>query len=220
MWSSVSDLARWISFQLREDGGDRKGAQVLAGSTLKEMHTPRYLGDEAWNEAWCISWYARRRGDVIWVQHSGGLHGFITNVCFHPKERVGAIALLNGIGDAAELSMDLATLARDAVRAVPPVIEPPAPLPEAYRSLLGLYLDPHEDVLARLEWRDGKLTMVVPEDSTWRPVLVPTEEEDVFVVEPGVRQSGERVVFNRLPDGRVASMHFAAATMARLDPVV
>jgi CubicO group peptidase (beta-lactamase class C family) len=220
MWSSVSDLARWISFQLREDGGERKGAQVLAGSTLKEMHTPRYLGDEAWTEAWCISWYARRRGDVIWVQHSGGLHGFITNVCFHPKERVGAIALLNGIGDAAELSMDLATLARDAVRAVPAVIEPPAPLPEAYRSLLGLYLDPHEDVLARLEWRDGKLTMVVPEDSTWRPVLVPTEEKDVFVVEPGVRQSGERVVFNRMPDGRVASMHFAAQTMARLDPVV
>jgi CubicO group peptidase (beta-lactamase class C family) len=220
MWSSVSDLARWISFQLREDGGERQGAQVLAGSTLKEMHTPRYLGDEAWTEAFCISWYAKRRGDLIWVQHSGGLHGFITNVCFHPKDRVGAIALLNGIADAAELSMDLATLARDAVRAAPAVIEPPAPLPEAYRSLLGLYLDPHEDVLARLEWRDGKLTMVVPEDSTWRPVLVPTEEKDVFVVEPGVRQSGERVVFNRLPDGRVASMHFAAQTMARLDPVV
>src|SRR5262249_33969619 len=132
MWSSVADLARWVAFQLREDGGERKGAQVLAGSTLKEMHTPRYLGDETWTEAWCISWYARRRGDVVWVQHSGGLHGFITNVCFHPKDRVGAIALINGIGDAAELAMDLATLARDAVRAAPAVIQPPGPLPQGY----------------------------------------------------------------------------------------
>jgi hypothetical protein len=50
------------------------------------------------------------------VQHSGVLHGFTTNVCFDPKEKVGAIALLNGIGDAPALAMDLATIARAAVR--------------------------------------------------------------------------------------------------------
>jgi CubicO group peptidase (beta-lactamase class C family) len=219
MWSSVADLARWISFQFREDGGERSGAQVLSGASLKEMHTPRYLGNAEWTEAWCISWYARRRGDVVWVQHSGGLHGFITNVCFHPKDRVGAIALINGVGDAPELAMDLATIARDAVNAAPVAIEPPAPIPDAYRSLLGLYLDPHEGLIARLEWRDGKLTVVHPDDPTWRPVLAPADETDEFVVEPGVRESGERVVFNRLPDGRVTSMHLAAATLVRLDAV-
>jgi CubicO group peptidase (beta-lactamase class C family) len=220
MWSSVADLARWIALQFREDGGERSGAQVLSGSSLKEMHTPRYLGDATWTEAWCISWYARRRDDVVWVQHSGGLHGFITNVCFHPKDRVGAIALLNGVADAAELSMDLATIARGAVNAEPATIEAPAPLPDAYRSLLGLYLDPHEGVILRLEWRDGKLTVVDPDDSAYRPTLVPGDETDVFVVEPGVRESGERVVFNRVPDGRVSSMFLAAATLVRLDPVV
>jgi hypothetical protein len=155
----------------------------------------------------------------VWVQHSGGLHGFITNVCFHPKDRVGAIALINGVGDAPELAMDLATIARDAVNAAPVAIEPPAPIPDAYRSLLGLYLDPHEGLIARLEWRDGKLTVVHPDDPTWRPVLAPADETDEFVVEPGVRESGERVVFNRLPDRRVASMHLAAATLVRLDAV-
>jgi CubicO group peptidase (beta-lactamase class C family) len=219
MWSSVADLARWISLQFREDGGQRSGAQILAGPSLKEMHTARYLGDAAWTEAWCISWYARRRDDVIWVQHSGGLHGFITNVCFHPKDRVGAIALINGVGDAAELAMDLATIVRDAVNAAPSAIEPPAPLPGAYRSLLGLYLDPHEGLIGRLEWREGKLTFVDPDEPAWRPVFVPTDEADVFLVEPGVRESGERVVFNRLPDGRVASMYFAAATLVRFDAV-
>ena len=35
--------------------------------------------------------------------HSGGLPGYTTNVCFDPREGVGAIALLNGIANAAEL---------------------------------------------------------------------------------------------------------------------
>ena len=35
----------------------------------------------------------------------------------------------------------------------------------------------------------------------------------------GFRESGERVVFNRTPDGRVASVFMAADTWARLDPV-
>ena len=115
LWSCVEDLARWISAQIASgDGG------VLVETSLKEMHTARYLGDETWTEAWCIAWYAARRGEVIWVQHSGGLPGFITNICFDPKERVGAIVLLNGGTDAAELSMDLAGLARDAVRSTAP----------------------------------------------------------------------------------------------------
>src|SRR5207244_4489057 len=61
LWSCVEDLARWLSFQLREDGGLRKDAQVLAGPTLKEMHAARYLGNDEWTEAWGIAWYSVRR---------------------------------------------------------------------------------------------------------------------------------------------------------------
>jgi hypothetical protein len=56
-------------------------------------------------------------------------------------------------------------------------------------------------------------------DPTWRPTLAATEDPDVFVVEPGVRQSGEPAVFRRLEDGRVASLFLAAETWERLDPV-
>ena len=42
---------------------------------------------------------------------------------------------------------------------------------------------------------------------------------DVFVIEPGVRESGDKAVFRRLPDGRVASVFIAAGTWMRLDPV-
>ena len=219
LWSSVEDLARWLSFQLKEDGGSREGAQILAGDNLKEMHKARYLGDDAWTEAFGISWYAVRKGEVIWVQHSGGLHGFTSNICFDPKEQVGAIVLLNGIGDASELSVGLAAIARDAGREAAPPIEPPAAMPIAYRDLLGLYVDEEQAMIARVEWRDGALQIVDPDEESWRPTLLPTEDPDVFVIAPGVRESGERVTFARRGDGRVASMFLAVATMLRFGPV-
>jgi CubicO group peptidase (beta-lactamase class C family) len=219
LWSSVDDLARWLSFQFREDGGAREGAQILAGETLKEMHKARYLGDDAWTEAFGISWYAARKDEVIWVQHAGGLNGFISNICFDPKEKVGAIVLLNGIGDASKLSMELGAIARDAVREAASPIEPPASMPSAYRDLLGLYVDEEQAMIARVEWRDGALRIVDPDEGSWRPTLAPTEDPDVFVVAPGVRESGERVTFTRRADGRVSSMFMAVATMVRFGPV-
>jgi hypothetical protein len=68
------------------------------------MHKPRYLSDEEWSNAWGISWYSASKDDVTWVQHSGGLPGFESNVCFDRGSRVGAIALVNGGADAAELA--------------------------------------------------------------------------------------------------------------------
>jgi CubicO group peptidase (beta-lactamase class C family) len=221
LWSSVEDLARWVGAQFREDGGARGGAQVLAGSTLREMHQPRYLGDEKWTEAWGISWYAVRRNDIVWVQHSGGLPGYITNVCFHPgDDRVGAIALLNGIGEASDLSMALGAIAMDAIASAVEPAEPPVPTPEAYRDLLGLYGDAGDEaILVRLAWRDAKLTFIDPDTPEWRPTLVPAGESDRFIVDPGVRESGESVVFHRRGDGRVSWVSIGPFSLSRFDPV-
>jgi len=207
LWSCLDDLARWIAYQLTDE------------PTLREMHKPRYLSNEEWTEAFGISWYARRRGDVIWIQHSGALHGFRSNVCFNRRHKVGAIVLLNGIADAAELSMDLGEIARQAVAAMAPVVGAPEPLPAAYRELVGLYFDPELGELRRVEWRDGRLAILNPDDPAWRPTLVATSDADVFLVEPGERESGENVVFNRAGDGRVASVFIAAGTWQRLEPV-
>lgn len=58
-----------------------------------------------------------------------------------------------------------------------------------------------------------------PADPTWTPTLAPTDEPDVFTVEPGYRQSGELVRFERAADGRVASVFLAVASMQRLELV-
>ncbi len=219
LWSSVEDLARWISAQFREEGGDRAGAQILAGHTLEEMHLPRYLGNEQWTEAWCIGWYAVRKDDTVWVQHSGGLPGFVTSVCFHLKERVGAIALLNGDARAADLAMALGALALEALRAETKPAEPPPSLPDVYADLLGLYGSEPDGILMRCEWRDGKLALIDPDTPDWLPTLQPTEERDRFTLSAGWRQAGEPVVFGRALDGRVASVTIGPFSLARYGPV-
>ena len=120
LWSCVKDLSSWLGLQLaayRDAAADKHAteAQVLATEDLKEMHKPRYIVDDEWSSAWGISWFAVRKGDVIWIQHSGGLPGHRTNVCFDPKSGVGAIALINGAdGDPGALAMGLAGIAREA----------------------------------------------------------------------------------------------------------
>jgi CubicO group peptidase (beta-lactamase class C family) len=221
LWSTVEDLARWIGAQFREDDGARGGSQILDGSTLKEMHLPRYLGDETWTEAWCISWYAKRKDDIIWLQHSGGLPGFVTNVCFHRgDEPVGAIALVNGGKDADDLSMALGAIALEAARSVSTPAEAPAVTPAAYRDLLGVYGDAGDEaILIRCEWRDGHLAFIDPDSPEWRPTLVSAGDPDRFTVEPGVRESGEPVVFHRRADGRIVSVTIGPFSLSRFDPV-
>ncbi|HXP18571.1 MAG TPA: serine hydrolase domain-containing protein [Streptosporangiaceae bacterium] len=219
LWSCVEDLARWVAFQLGAHADRPRPSPVLAAAPLRGMHKPRYLGDDAWTLAWGVSWYAIRRDDVVWIQHSGNLPGFSANVCFDPRRQVGAVALINGTGDAAGLAMDLATIARGAVSAARPAVEPPATTPDAYRALLGIYASSDLGLFLRLEWRDGKLMFVDPDEADWRPVLAPTGDPDTFIVEPGCRQSGEPAIFRRLADGRVASVHLAAMTLIRLDRV-
>jgi D-alanyl-D-alanine carboxypeptidase len=212
LWSCVEDLARWLSCQFDPE-------PVLIETTAAEMHKPRYLVDPEWTRAWAIGWYARRRDDVVWIMHSGGHYGFITNACFDPKEKVGAIALLNGFGDATGLAMELGKIAREAVRTAAPTIEPPEPLPKKWRDLVGLYVMQHFGSVVSLEWRDGKLTFLDAADPTWTPSIAPTDDPDVFVVEPGFRESGELVRFQRGKDGRIVSVIAAVATMERLEPV-
>jgi CubicO group peptidase (beta-lactamase class C family) len=219
LWSSAQDVARWISFQLRAHDDDPRDSPVLAAASLREMHKPRYLSDDAWTTAWGISWYAVRKDDVTWVQHSGGLHGFTTNACFDPKQQVGAVVLVNGEADAPALCMELAGIARRLVEAGAPKLRPAKPTPPEYRGLLGLYASPAMSELGRVEWRDGKLVIISLDDPGAPVPLLPGPEADTFVGGPGFRDSGEIVRFTRKDGGPVTAVYVGSATLLRLDPV-
>jgi len=221
LWSCVPDLARWVSFQLRAyrepaaPGAAVPGAAVLDAAVLdavsvREMHKPRYLADDQWTEAWGISWCGTRREDVTWIGHSGGIPGFTSTICFDPAAQVGAVVLANGTCGSMPLGMELATAARDLTPDLPPPPgTPPAPAPERYRPLLGVYARASlGGWLLRLEWRDGKLTFTAGEAPGWQVDLTPTPDPDRFAVADGSTAPVGSVTFRRSAGGRVVSVFF------------
>jgi CubicO group peptidase (beta-lactamase class C family) len=223
LWSTVEDLARWLSFQLaahtdeRPDGEPGDSA-VLASATRREMHKPRYLSDEEWVNAWGVSWYAVRKDDVTWVQHSGGLPGFTSNACFDRDTRVGAIVLVNGSAEPSSLAMSLAAVGRGLVTSAAPRLRALVPTPADVLPLLGVYATVDMSALIKLEWRDGKLTLLDVSEPGQPVVLDRAGEPGSFVVAPGFRESGEPIEFRRLPDGRVTGLMLGAGSLVRLDP--
>jgi CubicO group peptidase (beta-lactamase class C family) len=225
LWSSVTDLGRWVSFQLEAHpdgpGSDSEIAEspVLSAATRREMHKPRYLSDEEWSSAFGISWYSVRKDDVTWVQHSGGLPGFVSTACFDRASRVGAIVLVNGEADTSGLAMTLAAQARELAEAAPPRVPAPTAVPAELRPLLGLYAPADLSFLVRIEWRDGKLAIVEGDGPGQTKSLERGSEAGCFVVAPGFRESGEPLVFQRRADGTVTSMLMRTGPLVRLSPV-
>ena len=220
LWSTVEDLARWIGLQFRTASGEPDAAQVLRGATLAEMQTARYLSDAAWTEAWCVSWYATRRGERIWIGHAGMLDGFTSYAGFLPAQKLGVIVLVNnGVAEPTDLALQLGEIVAGVARR-PPAATLAAPVPDGLRDLAGLYVNERWGMMFRseIEWRDGALRVVAPDETGPRRTLAQTGDRDVFIVDGG-RDAGETAVFLRAADGRVRAVRLAYSTYARLEPV-
>lgn len=204
LWSSVGDLATWISFQLRAYTEPEATAPVLDAASLRDMHTPRYLADDQWTQAWGISWCGTRRDDTVWTGHAGGIPGFTSAICFNPAAQVGAVVLLNGTIGSADVAMDLAAATGNLTRHRPTPGTLPAPAPENYQPLLGIYAPPSlGGRLIRLEWAHGKLAFTAAEAPGWQIILTPTPDPDLFTITDGGNLSGGNVTFRRSGDGRI-----------------
>ncbi len=215
--SNVRDLARWLAFQCREDGGSRAGAQVLSGRTLTEMHRPAFTEPD-WSAGHALAWRMQRVGHRVHHTHGGGIHGYSSSVAFNVPGRVGAIVLANAWPSTmpALLAFELldALLGDQGVPVLPPLppVLPPravgaaaaAAAPAAVRPFLGRYRA-EPAVLVLVEWRAGALRLLpaTPGGLTLHaPAILEPGSDDpaAFRVTSG-RGAGEEVHFTIGPDG-------------------
>jgi CubicO group peptidase (beta-lactamase class C family) len=108
LYSSVADLARWVSFQLQAwPPGDEKGEGIARRTTLREMQQPQriYLpANEPPELGRPITWTAggygfglsiTYEGKLCIVSHAGGLPGYGSHMGWLPDYDLGVIALGN-----------------------------------------------------------------------------------------------------------------------------
>jgi D-alanyl-D-alanine carboxypeptidase len=209
LWSTVEDLARWISFQM----GDSDDA-VLSRSSRDEMQRTRLLSDHKWKKAQGLTWYGVRHNDHIYVGHGGLTYGFSSRIAFARDAGVGVVVLVNGIAPES-LALDIAGVVvaargarrRTAARSV---------TPDRFRPLLGTYVRAALGDEVRVAWADGSLVLMTGEnDELEEHPLTTTHDPNVFIALGG-REAGERVRFIRSAKGSVTSFVLSGYPFNRL----
>ena len=213
--ASVADLAKWVSFQFNTDQLSRAANQLLAGSSLAEMHHPQYIASD-WSSGQCLGWRTTRVGDRVYHNHGGGIHGFGTQVWFNKPGRTGAILFINmwpphgGL----ELAQEVLELILAADAAHTDTSEPAdfSPVPEALQPLLGSYCAA-PGIWVNIEWRAGALRLAVAEGKSYSlhapAALEPSDNNCEFLVHGG-RGAGETAVFKIDAQGKVLSYTLGA----------
>jgi CubicO group peptidase (beta-lactamase class C family) len=205
MTTCVSDLARFAMLQFRDAPAD--GAQILRGSTLREMQRVHWLEPD-WEAGWGLGFRIVRTRGKTYVGHGGALRGYRTIVHLCPADRIGVIVLTNA-DDGNPLQF-----AEKAFQWVAPAIlkavVPPAPAgpPAGWERYAGRYRSPWADVQVLVV--DGRLAMVDPSLPDPMPLVTwlhPTAEH-AFRSETrnGFGSHGEAVVFELGPGGRVTRL--------------
>ncbi|HUA35635.1 MAG TPA: serine hydrolase domain-containing protein [Candidatus Binataceae bacterium] len=211
--SCVTDLAKWISLQLR-GGADGGAPQVLSAKSLSEMHRISFV-EPGWLAGYGLCWMASRFGENIYMHHGGSVPGFLSMVAFNKPHKLGVIVLTNKQGNVASGTIAFEALEM-LVGEVKKEISAPAstPAPENLKPLLGRYTGlPAFGALFHIEWRRGGLHLVIPPDPYLVPLppvaMIATDKPNVFIVREG-RFAGEPLIFEFDADGNVAGFQLTA----------
>ena len=111
--SSVSDLAKWASFQFRDS--DVNSGPVLTGASLRDMHRPHFLLPD-WSQGWGLGWRLTRNDAGARIDHGGSLPGYKSSLLLDPSSRVAVILLMNADDGPRELSAGILKLVAEPIR--------------------------------------------------------------------------------------------------------
>jgi len=219
LWTTPRDLSRWIAFHMAA-GQEPAGASVLAEASRREMQRAVWV-DNDWLSGYGVGWSLRRKGERIYHGHGGSVPGYRSQILFNTRLGIGIIVLIDGVGMADEIALELIeTAAGYAEPAEPPrPAEAPTAAPDAYRAFLGRYTQSRFGGVVTVEFRGGNLVLKGPPGTIVAgpptPVLEPTADGDVFMVRGG-RCSGETLTFSRTDDSEVTGFKTSGFPFYRL----
>jgi D-alanyl-D-alanine carboxypeptidase len=191
--SSVNDLAKFVSFQLRD--GPAGGSQILKGPTLREMQRVQFLRPD-WSSGQGLGFGIRHVGTEVRVGKDGVAPGYKSLMEWVPAQKYGVIVLINGYDAETTYYMN------EALSMLGPVItqatakSKPAPVaaPE-WSKYVGTYT--WKNVDSEIMIVNGELVVISPESATpWesRIRLAPVGPHTFKMVNGG--NEGELLVFD------------------------
>ncbi len=101
--SSVSDMLNWIQLQL--SNGTFIDKRFIRKETLQEMHTIQMpigalaLEEEVYGFGYGLGWCNGIYRGNYYLNHGGGVDGFISQVSLLPQQKIGVVVLSNSSSD-------------------------------------------------------------------------------------------------------------------------
>jgi CubicO group peptidase (beta-lactamase class C family) len=201
LWSTTADLCRWGAF-LADPVPD-----VLAPTTVEEMHSVHVMLDDRWEEAWGLGLGLMRDGERILAGHSGGMPGHLSGFTYSRKDGISAAALTNAGADMQALAVRLAVAAIDALTAEPEPWRPAGPPPPEVAGILGRWWSEGEESV--FSFRDGRLQARRAHDRPEEePSIFEPDGPDRYRVVSG-RERGELLRAVRDGAGEVVKLYWA-----------
>lgn len=215
LYSSVEDMARFISLQFRDENEPAGGAQILRGSSVREMRSPQWLmeGTPDGFLAQGVGFRIFRLGNNVAVGHGGG---YRTTVALAPRVRVGVAVFTNGPrGEASSVA------AQETLKLMIPVIEratarqkqaAPTMSPQVWQKYVGLYVAGTGHYEIRLV--NDRLVLADAADPAIADTELVADGEHRFRTKDGYYK-GELVVFEIDPAGKIVGMRYADRVFTR-----
>jgi len=104
--SSVSDMAKWVLFNLNKGRyGEKADQRIVAEATLAKIHSPQMVVpdalkyDELFYASYGMGWRITAYRGHPFIYHHGAIDGFSAMVSFMPRDNIGVV-LLNNLEDA------------------------------------------------------------------------------------------------------------------------
>jgi len=201
LWTTPSDLARWLLEIGRSAAGDR-GAR-LGRETADAMLTPGLGG-------WGLGMGVRGAGDSLEIRHSGSNAGFRGQLVGFPHRGEGAVVMANSDEGGVLVAEIVAAIAREYgwPGAAAQEITRAAVPPEVLESYVGRYTLPNSPIELLVSRENGMLYFGMAGGQ--KAELMPLGR-DQFRDAIG----GGEVTFERGRDGRVAAMTVGGERLPR-----
>ncbi|GAB3866820.1 serine hydrolase domain-containing protein [Nocardioides maradonensis] len=203
LWSTVADLATWLTALVDAD------RSILSAASLAAMATPQSGGPDG------TTWGLGVEIDVVdgttFIGHGGSMPGFCCNVLVEVDSGIGAVVLSNGAYGLGATAGDLVDLVRAAEPPLPAEWEPTSDVPAAVREIVGTWHWGHAPSVAT--W-DGSQLAVAPPAGPGRRMSFAPQPDGTWLGTSGYL-TGETLRVCRREDGAISHLECATFVWTR-----
>lgn len=148
---SVGDLLRYAAFHIA-GGRNASGEQRVSGELIGEMQR-KQMELSGWADGVGLSWFLKRYGDVMTIQHSGGTTGQISLLHIAPDQGFAYAIVTNG-GEGGQVTRRVGErIMAEYLGVTRPAPQPISATPQQLADLVGRYTRPFADLTL---WQEGE----------------------------------------------------------------